>query len=162
MISQQIFCLQTGLQIHFASNPGTVSYDIAGNSFVDGTFNVEESVNGTTWTVIFSHGADIASPGTAGSYTNKVQTLNATSRYVRFFYTNKDVGNVGLDNVLITPAAAGPEQEINVKDGANTIITGSDLVFSSDVGVANAKTLTIQNLGTADVLQAHQLYKQLT
>lgn len=140
------------LQIHFASNPGTVSYDIAGNSFVNGTFTVEESVDGSTWTTVFAHGADIASPGTSGPYTAKVQNLTAASRYVRFFYTTKVTGNVGLDNVLISPAAAGPEQEINIKDGATTIINNSNLIFSSSVAVANPKTLTIQNLGTADVL----------
>ncbi len=145
---------QTGkyLQIHFASNPGTVSYDIAGNSFENGTFTVEESVNGTAWTTVFAHGADIASPGTGGSYVAKVQNLNPTSRYVRFIYTAKVTGNVGLDNVVITPGAAGPEQEINLKEGTATIISGGDLIYSSAVGTPQVKTMTIQNLGTVDVL----------
>lgn len=145
---------QTGkyLQIHFASNPGTVSYDIAGNSFENGTFTVEESVDGSAWTTVFAHGTDIASPGTGGSYVAKVQNLIAASRYVRFIYTAKVTGNVGLDNVVITPGAAGPEQEINLKEGASTIISGGDLVYSSAVGTPQVKTMTIQNLGTADVL----------
>jgi endonuclease I len=139
------------LLIHFASNPGTVTYDIVGNSFAPGAFDVQESVDGITFTPVFSHGADIASAG-GGTYVAKVQTLNAATRYVKFIYTLKTSGNVGLDNVTVTPGAAGPQQEINIKDGANTIITGSDLIFSSNVGVANPKTMTIQNLGTANVL----------
>lgn len=144
---------QTGkfLLIHFASSPGTVTYDIVGNSFVPGTFDVQESVDGITFTTVFSHGSDIASSG-GGTYVAKVQPLNAASRYVKFIYTLKTGGNVGLDNVTVTPGAAGPEQEINIKEGANTVITGSDLVFSSNVGVANVKTMTIQNLGTVNVL----------
>ncbi|MDD2983003.1 MAG: endonuclease [Crocinitomicaceae bacterium] len=144
---------QTGkfLLIHFASNPGTVTYDIAGNSFAPGIFDVLESVDGITFTTVFSHGADIASSG-GGTYVAKVQTLNAASRYVKFIYTLKTAGNVGLDNVTITPAPAGPEQEINIKDGASTIISGSDLIFSSNVGVANPKTMSIENLGTVNLL----------
>lgn len=141
------------LQIHFAGSPGTVEYEIAGMSYTaSNVFDIEESVNGTTWTNVFSHGADIASTG-AGSFMPMVKNLNAASRYVRFIYTDKNAsGNVGIDNVKVTPAPAGPEQEINLKEGTATIITGGNLIFSSAVGTPLIKTLTIENLGTADVL----------
>lgn len=139
------------LTIQFASNPGTVSYKVAGMSFGTGTFSVEESVNGSTWTNVKTHSADISSSG-AGSYNLHTVNLLATSRFVRFIYTLKAGGNVGLDNVSITAAAATAEQEINIKEGTTAVLNNSTLSFSGNVGVATPKTLTIENLGLTNAL----------
>ena len=42
------------VQIWFATAPGTLSYYLMGNSFAGGTFDVQESPNGTTWTTLHS------------------------------------------------------------------------------------------------------------
>lgn len=139
------------LQIHYAGAAGTVAYKIAGNSFTPGAFDVQESVDGTAWTTVFTHAADIQTTG-AGAYTAKVQNLQAASRYVRFIFTTKNAGNVGLDNVVISPAAATAEQEINVKDGSTTVINNGTVTFSSNVGVAAPKTLVIENSGLTNAL----------
>jgi hypothetical protein len=133
--------------IYFASNPGNLTYYLAGNSFSGGTFLVEESVSGTTWTTLHS----FTSPP-AGTYTLFTDVPNSASRYIRFNYSNKVAGNIGLDDVTINAGAAGPSQEINVKQGATTIVNGGSYTASSPVSTMTPTTFTIENLGTVNTL----------
>ena len=88
------------LTIHFNAEPGKLSYDIKGNSFSGGTFTVQESADGETYT-------DIVAYTELGEKETKTHTLAATSRYVKFIYTEKVNGNVALGNIKI----ALPEEE---------------------------------------------------
>lgn len=134
--------------IFFASNPGNVTYYLAGNSFTTGgIFLVEESVNGTSWTTLRSHTAP-----SAGTYTSFTDVPNSASRYIRFNYSNKVGGNIGLDDVAIAAGAATPAQEINIKQGSTTVLSGGTYTPSSSVGVNTPTTFTVENLGTATVL----------
>jgi len=134
--------------IFFASNPGNVTYYLAGNSFTTGgIFLVEESVNGTSWTTLHSHTAP-----PAATYTLYTDIPNNASRYIRFNYSVKVGGNIGLDDVAIAAGAAGPAQEINIKQGTTTIVTGGTFTPNSAVGVNSPTTFTVENLGTATTL----------
>jgi hypothetical protein len=135
------------LTVFFNSNPGTVSYYLTGNSFSGGTFLVQESVNGTAWTTVHS----FTNPP-AATYTPFTDPLLITSRYVRFNYSNKQGGNIGIDDVVITAGAAGPAQEINVKQGTNTIVNGGSYITNSPVSTMTPITFVIENLGTANTL----------
>ena len=86
--------------IHFNGEPGKLSYDIKGNSYSGGTFTVQESADGDTYTDIQTHTE-------LGGTETKTHTLAATSRYVKFIYTEKVNGNVALGNIKI----ALPEEE---------------------------------------------------
>ena len=86
--------------IHFNGEPGKLSYDIKGNSYSGGTFIVQESADGSAYTNIVEY-AEL------GSTETKTHTLDATSRYVKFIYTEKVNGNVALGNIKI----ALPEEE---------------------------------------------------
>jgi len=132
--------------INFASNPGNLTYFLAGNSFSGGTFTVEESDLGVTWTTLHTFTAPTS------TYTQFTDVPMATTRYIRFIYTNKVTGNVGLDDVAIAVGAAGPEQEINVKQGATTIVNGGTYTWSSPVSTMTPTTFTVENLGTANTL----------
>ncbi len=134
------------LVINFASNPGNLTYYLAGNSFSGGTFTVQESDLGSVWTTLHT----FTSPPAA--YTQFTDVPLATSRYIRFIYTQKVAGNIGLDDVNIAVGAAGPEQEINVKQGATTIVSGGSYTWSSPVSTMTPTTFTIENLGTANTL----------
>ncbi|MGB3949295.1 MAG: endonuclease [Bacteroidia bacterium] len=134
------------ITIAFGSNPGNVTYYIAGNSFSGGTFLVEESVDGNTYTTLRSH------TSLTSTYTMFTDVPNNSSRYIRFNYFTKVSGNVGLDDVSIAVGAAGPEQEINVKQSITTILNGGTYIPVSAVGVSNITTFTIENLGTTDTL----------
>ena len=81
--------------IHFDSEPGMLSYDIKGNSYSGGTFTVQESTDGSAYTNIVEYTK-------LGSTETKTHTLTSTSRYVKFIYTNKSSGNVGLGNITIS------------------------------------------------------------
>ena len=80
--------------IHFNGEPGKLSYDIKGNGYSDGTFTVQESEDGSAYTNIVEYTK-------LGSTETKTHTLAATSRYVKFIYTEKVNGNVGLGNISI-------------------------------------------------------------
>jgi hypothetical protein len=135
------------LVISFNSNPGNLTYFLAGNGFSGGTFTVEESDLGTVWTTLHS----FTSPPNA-TYTQFTDVPQATTRYIRFIYTQKVAGNIGLDDVSIAVGAAGPEQEINVKQGTTTIVSGGTHIMSSPVSTTTPVTFTIENLGTANTL----------
>jgi len=91
------------LVIHFNGEPGKLSYDIKGNSYSGGTFTVQESVDGNTYT-------DIVAYTELGDKATKTHTLAATSRYVKFIYTEKVNGNVALGNIKIALPEEEPEQ----------------------------------------------------
>ena len=83
------------LIIRFDSEPGKLSYDIKNNSFSGGTFSVQESADGETYT-------DVAVHTEITETQSEEHTLSSTSRYVKFIYTEKVNGNVGLGNIKIT------------------------------------------------------------
>ncbi len=79
--------------IQLASSPAYVSYAITGNSFSGGTFKVQESSNGSDYT-------DVATYTSSPSGT-KTNNLKATTRYIKFVYTTKSSGNIGLGTIVI-------------------------------------------------------------
>ncbi len=134
--------------IHFASTPGTLTYWLTSNSFSGGTFVVEESADGTTWTVLHS----FVSPPVPSAWTQYIDTPNSASRYIRFNYSLKDQGNIGLDDVSLS-AGVSTAQEINVKQGTTTIVNGGMYSFNSPLSTPLPLTLTVENLGTVTALQ---------
>jgi hypothetical protein len=135
------------LIIHFASAPGNLTYYLTGNGFSGGTFTVEESEFGTAWTTLRS----FTSPPNA-TYTMFTDAPLAATRYIRFIYTNKVSGNIGLDDVSIAAGAATPQQEINVKQGASTILSGGTQILNSPLATMTPTTFSIENQGTANAL----------
>ena len=135
------------LMININSNPGDLTYYLTGNGFSGGTFTVEESDLGSVWTTLNTH----SSPPNA-SYTMFTDIPQSATRFIRFIYTNKVSGNIGLDDVSINIGAATPVQEINVKQGNSPIVSGSTYITNSAVSMLNTTTFLIENLGTLDTL----------
>lgn len=134
------------LTIFFASSPGNLTYDLTGNSFSGGTFRVEESANGSTWTTLHTFTAP-----PSGTYTAFTDVPNSASRYIRFNYVMKSLGNIGLDNVSIA-LGSFTTQQINVKQGTTTIVNGGTFSVGSPVSTNTPTTFTIQNVGTGNTL----------
>ncbi len=131
--------------INFGTTPGTFSYWLCvngGSGTISGTFNIEESTNGTTWTTLRS----FVNAALAGAWTQYTDTPNALSRYVRFNYVNRSSGNVGLDDVALT-AGVSPNAEISVKQGGNTIVNGGTFTTASPVSTLSSITFSIFDLG---------------
>ena len=84
------------IAIQFADSPAEVSYWIKGLTFSGGTFRVEQSVDGTNWTALATH---TNPPETATFLTHEPSSL---ARHIRFIYTDKVTGNVGIDGISIT------------------------------------------------------------
>ena len=84
------------LIINVNSSPGELTYFLTGNSFSAGIFTVEESDLGSVWTTLRTH----TSPPNA-SYTMYTDIPQSTTRFIRFSYTNKVTGNIGLDDVSV-------------------------------------------------------------
>jgi Endonuclease I/Secretion system C-terminal sorting domain len=135
------------LQIWFASAPGPLTYYITGNSFSGGTFEVQESPNGTTWTTMRTFTANMPT-----AYTQFTDQPASASRYVRFNYTTKVSGNVGLDDVNLGTPAAGPSQEIDVLYNAASTPSGGSIWTASAVSTTTPVSLSLANLGLVNTL----------
>ena len=68
----------------------------------------------------------------------------STSRFIRFIYTNKATGNIGLDDVNVDIGAASAAQEINVKQGVSTIVSGDTYVINSPVATMTPTIFSIE------------------
>lgn len=135
------------VEIYFSDEPGALTYDLAGNSFSGGTFTIKESPDGISYTTIRT----ITAPS-AGTYDPYSDTPLSTTRYIRFEYTNKVSGNIGVDNINIALPVAGPSQEIDVLQGTDRIPTGGTAIVASPVSTMTALNLTIENEGTVNAL----------
>jgi hypothetical protein len=143
------------VKIWFADKPGPVSYYIKGTGIspgptFTGTFNVQESIDDVTYTdlKVFTTASPIPG-GTMGIANKFVHTPAASSRYIRFFFTEKQSGtNVALDSILIKAAPAGTNAAINVRVGQNTVVNQT----THTIGTTATSTFNIQNIGTAQVL----------
>jgi hypothetical protein len=134
--------------INLNSNPGNLTYYLTGNGFSGGgIFTVEESDLGSVWTTLNSH----VSPPNA-SYTMYTDVPQSTSRFIRFIYTDKVTGNIGLDDVSVDIGAASAAQEINVKEGGSSIVSGGISIVNSPVATMTPTIFTIENLGTVNIL----------
>ena len=75
--------------------PGSLSFDIKGNSFSGGTFKVQTSENGETYT-------DLKTYTTLGDIQNEsFDALGENVRYIKWIYTEKSYGNVALGNIAL-------------------------------------------------------------
>ena len=102
------------VQVNTVDQIGVVSYYLRGwntGGAWSGTFKLQESVNGTTWTDLTVFANTLSST----AYTNYTVTPNSSSRFLKWILTTKVSGNnVGLDEINIA-AAQLTGQEINVK-----------------------------------------------
>lgn len=97
------------LVINIAEAADYLHYVIKGNSYADAkdkepaAFDVQESANGTEYTSLKHYGAADLKEQLAE---NNVE-LSATTRYIKFVYTNKAAGNVALGAIKINNEVTG-------------------------------------------------------
>ncbi len=83
------------LILKFNEAPGVLTFNIKGNSFSGGTFKVQTSVDGVTYTDLKAY----TELGTTQS--EEFNNLNENVRYIKWIYTLKDEGNVALGNITL-------------------------------------------------------------
>lgn len=135
------------IQIQTADAMGIVTFYLQGwiggsATSWTGTFKVQESVNGSTWT-------DLASYTTLNEDNYNQYTLNpaSASRYIRWIFTQKNSGaNVGIDEISVAVAQV-QTPEIDVVQNSTTLFNGgTSLAFGSPVGTPTVVNFTINNL----------------
>ena len=89
----------TWVILKFNEAPGLLSFDILGNSFSGGTFTIQTSVDGETYSNLKSY------TELGAKQHEEFSNLASTVRYIRWIYTEKSSGNVGVGNIKLTKAA---------------------------------------------------------
>ena len=86
------------LILKFNAAPTELSFKIKGNSFSGGTFKVQYSANGSDYTDL----ATYTTLGDTQTETFDSDDLPATTRFIKWIYTEKVNGNVGLGAISLT------------------------------------------------------------
>ena len=124
--------------LHFNEQPGKLTFDIKGNSFSEGTFTVQTSEDGETYT-------DLATYTELGSTQDEEFTnLGANVRYIKWVYTEKVNGNVALGNIVLLAPSVEP-----------AILVDNTPISIGYEGGEGTITVTYENLGEeplADVI----------
>ena len=77
--------------------PKALYFDIKGNSFSGGTFKVQISADGNTYSDLATY-TELTSDVQTEFFTN----FSTDVRYIKWIYTNKSNGNVALGNIIAT------------------------------------------------------------
>jgi len=111
-----------------------------------GTFDVEVSADGSTWTSVKKY-VDTDMP--MGTKQQWVQVGN-TARFARLIFTSKTSGyNLAIDDIEVRPGKGGAKPEIKVDYSGKTLQSGNEI----RVGNANSFDLAIKNNSTVADLQ---------
>jgi hypothetical protein len=136
--------------VNFSDVCGGVTYDFIGQGNAsDDVFTVEESADGSVWTELRLF--EEAELGSASTWTEFTDVPLSSSRYIRWYFTNKQSGrNVGLDEIVLSPQVPTNAQEIGVSSGVNQIVNNGTFVVGNQALV----TISITNVnlfGGADL-----------
>ncbi len=85
------------LVLRLSQAPGIIAFDIVGNSFSGGTFTVQTSADGESYTDLAAY-TDLSSSTTTMMLANTDENV----RYIKWIYTSKSSGNVGLGNIKVS------------------------------------------------------------
>ena len=97
--------------------PGVLTFDIQGNSFSGGTFTVQTSEDGMTYTNLETY-TELGS-----TQSEEFSNLGENVRYIKWIYTNKSSGNVALGNINLAAyvAPANYDLSVTLSDNINAI-----------------------------------------
>ena len=135
-----------------------LSFDIKGNSFSGGTFTVQTSTDGVEYTDLEVY-TDI-------SESQEKLLLNENVRYIKWVYTNKQSGNVGLGNIkvqkrlgnaTVTLASACNDGEglyYGTYSNAAGFIVPEDLIVA-EVGIDGENKLIVTEYTAGDIVPAN-------
>ena len=104
--------------LHFNEQPGTLSFDIKGNSFSGGSFTVQTSVDGVTYTNLKSY-TSLASTVQSEIF----EDLEADVRYIKWVFTEKSSGNVALGNITLAKYTVKQDATVSFKKDGEAITT---------------------------------------
>ena len=91
------------VMLYFDGVPGKLTFDIKGNSFSGGTFVVQTSEDGETFTDLETY-TNLTTTVLSEAFDN----LGENVRYIKWLYTNKVSGNVALGNITLALPDTAP------------------------------------------------------
>ena len=101
------------LLLQFNERPGTLTFDIKNNNFSGGTFKVQTSENGVTFTDLKTY-TEIS-----GTQNEVFTNLGENVRYIKWIYTEKVSGNVGLGNITLAEYTEPQQYTLTVEPFEN-------------------------------------------
>ena len=104
----------TWVILHFNEAPGKLTFDIKGNSFSDGTFTVQTSEDGETYTDLETY-TNLTATVQSESFNN----LGENVRYIKWIYTEKVNGNVALGNINLLLPSSGDTYNLTIEPFEN-------------------------------------------
>ena len=134
--------------------PGTLTFDIKGNDFSGGTFKVQISADGETY-------SDLKAYTELGSKVTESFILANTVRYIKWIYTEKSSGNVALgkinltSTITLTPAKTYTTLT-SVKDLNFTGVEGLKAYIATEIAAGKVQMTQVNKVpaGTGLVLKA--------
>lgn len=126
---------------------GQITYALKGTITTgswQGTFDVQESINGSTWTTLASYTTGVLST----SFATYSVTPSANARYMRWNFSTKVSGyNVALDDIVISEGNPTTE-DINVWYNTTNILTnGTTPAYNTAVGTPLSLNFLVRNVG---------------
>lgn len=117
--------------------PGELKFDIVGQGFSGGTFTIQYSVDGSTYT-------DLDSYSSLGTQETKTYTnIPATTRYIQWIYTQKSTGNVALGNINLSKC-----ESVTVGSAGYTTYVAKNAISFPDAVTAYIATARSENTVT--------------
>lgn len=124
------------LLLHFNERPGTLTFDIKGNGFSNGTFTVQTSADGETF-------SDFETYTTLGEVqSEEFSNLDENVRFIKWIYTEKSEGNVALGNIKLAEYVAPVNYTLTIGTPENVTITAT--YYGNEV-ISNGENAQILN-----------------
>lgn len=119
--------------LKFNEQPGILTFNIKGNSFSGGTFKVQTSADGVTYT-------DLETYTTLGdTQSEEFDNIATDVRYIKWVYTEKVNGNVALGNITLAKYTA--KYAVNIDE---TITNGAVTADKTEAPEGATVTLTVE------------------
>jgi hypothetical protein len=106
--------------LKFNEAPGTLTFDIKGNGFSGGTFTVQTSEDGMTYTDLQAY------TELGNTQSESFANLGENVRYIKWIYTEKVSGNVALGNINLYQYGVGPVLPASITVAPATVNVNSD------------------------------------
>lgn len=129
------------LVLHFDGVPGTLTFDIKGNGFSGGTFTVQTSKDGESYTDMESYSE------LGATQSEEFTNLASDIRYIKWVYTEKVSGNVALGNISLKQYEAPQLYKLAIANPENVTITanyGEEILTNGEAAeVDNGTEITL-------------------
>ena len=122
------------LVLKFNEVPGILTFDIKGNSFSGGEFRVLTSPDGDDDTY-----EELKNYKTLGDTQSEKLILDADVRYIKWIYTKKSSGNVGVGNIKLT----GVEKIDFATVGYKTYVTQNPIDWEATLERNNGENIDV-------------------